>query len=180
VKIELKNKLEAVLFLEIDPIFISKLAENLKITIEKCQEELIELEAIYRKNNSALSLVFKEDEVQLAVVPELAILLKNYFKNERSNNLSPAMLEVLSIIVYKGPISKANIEQIRGVNCNLILRKLAIRGLIEKKEQFKNSRIFIYEPSLMLVKKLGVSRLEDLPDYDKITKELKTCSGKSF
>lgn len=171
--IKLKNKIEAILFLESDQIFIAKLAESLKVTFEKCLNELNKLESDYKKNDSALRLVFKKDEVQLVVNSELSFFIKKYFKNNKNEQLSPAMLEVLSIVLYKGPIGKVGIEHIRGVNCSLILRKLAIRGLLDRKEQIDNSRIFIYEPSLKLLKKLGISRLEDLPDYGKLTKELK-------
>jgi segregation and condensation protein B len=83
------------------------------------------------------------------------------------------MLEVLSIIIYKGPIGKVGIEKIRGVNSDLILRKLTIKGLIEKEEHIENSKIFIYKPSLKLFKKLGISRLENLSEYAKLSSELK-------
>ena len=175
-KIELKNKIEAILFLEAEPVVISKLAENLKITVEECQKELENLETNYSSINSALSLVFKKDEVQLVAASKLAPFLKEYFKSEKSEQLSPAMLEVLSIIIYKGPIAKVFVEQIRGVNCDLILRKLTIRGLVDKVARLDNSRIFVYEPSLKLLKKLGISRLEDLPKYSKLSKELRNYS----
>jgi len=171
VKIELKNKIETVLFLESDPVFISELAENLEATREDCLKGLKEIEENYKKNSSVLRLVFKEDEVQLVVTADLASFVKEYFKSGKPKQLSPAMLEVVSIIVYKGPIGRAWIEQVRGVNCGLILKKLAIKGLIDKKEKIDNSRIFVYEPSLKLLKKLGISRLEDLPNYGKLTKD---------
>lgn len=171
-KITLKNKIETILFVMAEEVAISKLAENLEVTAEECLLELKKLEADYRKSSSVLRLVFKRDEVQLVVKAESASFLKTYFKIGKPEQLSPAMLEVLSIIAYKGPISKAGIEYIRGVNCRLILRKLAIKGLIEKKEQVVNSRIFLYEASLQLLKKLGILKLEDLPNYDKLTKKL--------
>ncbi len=170
--ITLKNKIEAVLFVTVEAIVISKLAENLKVTPEECLRELKKLGVDYKKNNSVLRLVFKEDEVQLVVDAKSASFLKAYFKMGKPVQLSSAMLEVLSIVAYKGPISRVRIEYIRGVNCRLILRKLAIKGLIEKKEQIANSRIFLYEASLQLLKKLGILRLEDLPNYDKLTKKL--------
>jgi segregation and condensation protein B len=132
--------------------------------------ELEEIEKSYKKNNSSLRLVFKDNEVQLVVDADLASFLSEYFKSGKTEPLSPAMLEVLSVVVYKGPVSKSEIEHVRGVNSGLILRKLAIKGLIEKKERINNSRIFVYEPSLKLLKKLGISRLEEFPDYDKLTK----------
>ncbi len=171
-EIELKNKIEAILFLTSEKVFISDLAKNLRATSEECLIELKKIEINYVENDSALRLVFKKNQVQLVTNPKLSLFLKTYFKKEKSEQLSLAMLEVLSIIAYKGPISKAQIEYIRGVNCSLILRKLAIKGFVEKKEQIENSRIFLYETSLQFLKKMGILRLEDLPSYDKLTKEL--------
>jgi len=177
-KTELKNKLEAILFLEADPIVISEVADKLKIDEKDCLEALESLDEDYKKRESALGLVLKGEKAQLIVSASLSEFVGKYFKKEQSEQLSPAMLEVLAIVAYKGPISKAEVEYIRGVNCGLILRKLTIKGLIEKKEGVENSKVFSYEPSLELLKKMGISRLKDLPEYDKLTKELGSKNNK--
>jgi len=171
--IKLENKIETILFLESEPVSIDDLAKKLGISQEDCLEELKKIKDNYRKNNSSFDLVFTKNEVQLVIKKDLAPFIKDYYKNDKTEQLSPAILEVLAIISYKSPISKAEIEYIRGVNCSSILRKLALRGLIEKKEKIANSRIFSYEPSLKLFKKLGILQLKDLPNYDKLTKDLK-------
>jgi len=172
--LNLIKKIEAILFLEVDQIEITALAKNLDVEQNICLKEIKELEKYYKKNNMALTLVFNEDQIQLVLKPEMANFVEKYFhKKTKKEQFSPAMMEVLSIIVYKGPIGKVGIEKIRGVNSDLILRKLAIKGLIERAEQIKNSRIFVYKPSLKLLKKLGVSKLENLSEYDKLSSELK-------
>lgn len=173
-KNELKNKLEVILFLESEPVEIEELAGNLGVEKELCQKELESLKKDYEKNNSALDLVMTEDDVQLVTQKKLSAFIEKYYKQKnKTEQFSPAMLEVLSIVLYKTPIGKAGIEKIRGVDCGLMLRKLLIKGLIEKDEKIQNSKIFVYKPSLKLLKKLGISRLEDLPEYDKLSKELK-------
>jgi segregation and condensation protein B len=173
-KTNLKNKIEIVLFLEADPVDVDNLAKNLEIEKIDCEKELEKIQDDYQKNDSAFRLVFNKNEVQLVSRPDLASFIKKYFqKKTKKEHFSPAMLEVLSIVIYKGPIGKVGIEKIRGVNSDLILRRLTIKGLIEKEEQVENSKIFIYKPSLKLLKKLGVAKLKDLSEYDKLTNELK-------
>lgn len=173
-KNELRNKLEAILFLESEPVEKGELAENLGIEKNLCQKELQGLKNNYKENDSALDLVITEDKVQLVTRKKLATFIEKYYKRKnKTEQFSPAMLEVLSIVLYKTPIGKAGIEKIRGVDCGLMLRRLLIKGLIEKQEKTENSKTFIYKPSLKLLKKLGISRLEDLPEYDKLSNELK-------
>lgn len=175
VKNELKSKLEVILFLESEPVEINGLADSLQTEREICIKELESLKKDYKKNNSALDLVISEDKVQLVTQKRFSDFIEKYYKRKNKiEQFSPAMLEVLSVVLYKSPIGKAGIEKIRGVNCDLILRRLLVKGLIEKQEKNKNSKTFIYKPSLKLLKKMGISRLEDLPEYDKLSRELKS------
>ena len=75
----------------------------------------------------------------------------------------------LSIILYKGPISKAEIDQIRGVNSSYILRNLLIRGLVERKNLSGKT---VYSETFDLMRYLGVAKKEDLPAYDKVIDKL--------
>jgi segregation and condensation protein B len=74
-------------------------------------------------------------------------------------DLGKAGLETLSIILYQGPISRAEIDYIRGVNSNFILRNLLIRGLIERVENPHDQRSFLYKPTLELISYLGLSKI---------------------
>jgi segregation and condensation protein B len=172
--ITLNEKIEIILFLGSESVSVSDLANRLKIKKESCLEEIKKISQKYQRSEFVWELVFNEEQVQLVTKKRFSSFIKKYFdKKNQNSQLSPAMLEVLSIILYKNPISKIEIEKIRGINSDLVLRKLAIKGLIEKKEKVKKSGIFLYSPSLKLMKKLGIYRLENLPDYDKISKEFK-------
>jgi segregation and condensation protein B len=87
-------------------------------------------------------------------------------KNELQDSLSNAAAEVVSIVAYKGPISRIEIEAIRGVNCSYTLRSLLLRGLIERNDNPGDGRGYIYSISFDFLKKLGISDVKKLPDYD--------------
>lgn len=172
--LSLSDKIETILFLESEPISISDLAKNLEIKEEKCLEEVKKIHQKYQDSKFVWDLVLNGEQVQLVAKKCFSGFIKKYLDRKNQNNhLSPTMLEVLSVILYRSPITKTGIEKIRGINSDLVLRKLAIKGLVEKKEKVKNSGIFFYSPSLRLMKKLGISKLENLPDYDKLSNEFK-------
>jgi segregation and condensation protein B len=90
-------------------------------------------------------------------------------KEELTEDLTPASSETLAIISYLGPISRAKIEYLRGVNSSLILRNLTMRGLIEKVSDDNRSSAFLYRITFDLMKHLGIEKKEDLPDYEKFS-----------
>ncbi len=79
--------------------------------------------------------------------------------------MGKASLETLTIILYRGPITKSQIDYIRGVNSNFILRGLLIRGLIEREKNPDDERGFIYKPAIELITHLGIGSLSGLPEY---------------
>jgi segregation and condensation protein B len=85
--------------------------------------------------------------------------------------LSKAALEVLSIIAYKGPISRAEIESIRGVNCSFTLRSLMMKGLLERIDNPKDGRGYLYKISFEFMKKLGIENIDKLPDYQELSQD---------
>ncbi|MCD4760548.1 SMC-Scp complex subunit ScpB, partial [bacterium] len=116
---------------------------------------------------SGIHLTVNNKKVQLASNPDNVKVLKEYFQNEISGELTKPSLETLTVIAYRQPVSKEELEQIRGVNCSLILRNLLIRGLIEENND-KNSLATTYSVTMDFLRHLGVSSVEDLPDYEKL------------
>ena len=80
-------------------------------------------------------------------------------------------MEVVSIIAYRGPISKTEIESIRGVNCSYTLRNLLLRGLIERSDNPRDGRGYVYSITFEFLKKLGVEDVKKLPDHDILSKD---------
>jgi segregation and condensation protein B len=103
-------------------------------------------------------------------------MIEELQKEELSRDLGRAGLETLTIILYKGPISRREIDYIRGVNSGFILRNLLIRGLIERAESQTGERSFSYKPTLALLEYLGISKRDDLPEYEVAFKKLEEFS----
>jgi segregation and condensation protein B len=91
-------------------------------------------------------------------------LIESLIKDELSKDLGKAGLETLAIVLYRGPIARSEVNYIRGVNSNYILRNILVRGLIEKDEA-SSARSTVYRPTFELLSYLGISKVEDLPEY---------------
>jgi len=139
----------------------------LEVLKEKIKGRGVEL--IYKP--ALLSEVGGDDEVMLGTASKLSHIIERLTKEELVRDLGKAGLETISIIAYKGPISRVEIDYIRGVQSNFILRNLQIRGLVEKITNEKDHRSFLYRPTFELLQFLGVSKIEDLPEYEKVKLE---------
>lgn len=162
---KLQSIIESILFTNGEPMKKNKLAKVVNVKIEEVDEALKTLSEKYAQAKSGLMLIFKGEEVQLASRADNAEFVENLVKNELQDALSNAAMEVVAIIAYRGPISKTEIEAIRGVNCAYTLRSLLLRGLIERNDNPKDSRGYIYQVTFDFLKKLGVAGVEKLPDY---------------
>ena len=163
-----KSLLESLLFTAGHPVTVKKLAEILETGEIEINGSLKELVDDYEKNERGLRLVFFDGKVQLVASPYSVEPVKKLIKSDFEEDLSPAALETLAIISYRGPISRAQIENLRGVNCSFILQSLAIRGLIGKYNNPEDGRSYIYNITFDFLKHLGLNKLEDLPKYGEL------------
>lgn len=164
------QKLEAILFWKAEPISFKKLATLLSVDVATVQAGLVELENTLK--GRGLTLVRTDEEVMLGTAKELSPLIEQLTKDELTRDLGKAGLETLSIILYQGPISRADIDYIRGVNSQFIVRNLLIRGLVERIDNPKDARSFLYKTTLQLLSHLGVSKIEDLPEYTQVRTDI--------
>jgi len=166
----LSSQLEAILFWKAEPVPIKKLASLLNVDVKIIKAGLAELEK--NLTGRGLTLVHGEGEVMLGTAKEHSALIEQLTKDELSRDLGKAGLETLSIVLYQGPISRSDIDYIRGVNSQFILRNLLIRGLVERVDNPKDARSFLYQATVSLLSHLGLSRREDLPEFTKIRSEI--------
>ncbi len=115
--------------------------------------------------NRGLRLVLTATEAALGTAPELSSLLAALQQAELYQELSKAALETLTIILYQGPISKTQIDYVRGVNSQFILRHLLMKGLIERVAHATDARSFLYQTTPQLLAHLGITIQEELPEY---------------
>lgn len=178
----LENTIEALLFWKGEPLTIKELSKSLNSSVDEVLNAVSELEknlstrglVLLRKNtiNKDGEIDTLEQEITLGTSPEAGALIEKLTKEELAKDLGKASLETLSIILYKGPVKRSEIDNIRGVNSNFILRNLLIRGLIDKKPDPRDSRATLYGASFELLSFLGVSKIEDLPNFEQVQEEI--------
>ncbi len=157
-----KAIIEAVLFAAGKPLLLKKLSALCGFTETEIQECLNELRDEYANNERGITLIEGVEGFQLGTTGAAASAIAAMTKDETTGELTKAQMETLSIIAYRGPITKGTLEEIRGVNCGMILRNLLIRGLISEAQDGGEKK---YAVSLDLIRLLGVQSTKDLPDY---------------
>lgn len=166
----LDAQIEAVLFFKAEPVSIQTLAKILNVSTRDIEGALGSLkEALERRG---LQILHKDDAVLLTTDVSASGLIEALQQEELEKELSKAALETLSVILYHGPVSRSDIDYIRGVNSTYMLRTLLIRGLVERKINPKNKREHIYSPTFDLLQYLGVSNVEELPEYESIQEQI--------
>ena len=162
--INLLSQLESILFVASKPLTSKKIAKVLAVAPEQLQGELEVLRQKYNQPESGVVLSQNNEEWQLVSNPENKAVAENFIKAELSGELTRPQLETLTVISYCGPITKPELEQIRGVNCSLILRNLMMRGLVQENDDVKNL-LPAYEITMEYLRHLGLRSLAELPDY---------------
>jgi len=160
--------LEALLFYYGEPLDAKKISKLLEIKESECEALVSELTAKLESDPKSGLLLLKHGEFfQLATKPDLAWLGQKLIQEEFKEELTPAALETLSIIAYLGPVARSTVDYIRGVNSSFILRALLVRGLVTRHVQESRRNTFEYKVSFDFLKHLGLSRIEDLPEFEK-------------
>jgi len=139
---DLVQKIEAALFYLAEPISVDFLAKMLEVSKKEVLSAVEELTQTLSARG--VKLVEHDGEVSLVTAPEFSGLIEKIIKEERERDLGRAGIETLSVIAYRGPVSKKDIEYIRGVNSQYALRSLLLRGLIEKKDSRDDGRSVVY------------------------------------
>lgn len=172
---KLKSTVESILFISGEPIKLSRIAKVANSAEEEVEKVLTILKEEYGKGRG-MSIIRKDDSVQMTTNPENAEVISALVKSEIQEGLSRAALEVLSIVAYRGPITRVSVEAIRGVNCSFTVRALLMRGLLERIDNPEDSRSYLYRVSFEFLKKLGVESVEKLPDFETLSTDTRIDS----
>ena len=138
----LPTLIESILFYLAEPIKIARLAALVHRPLGEVDSAITELEGALESRG--IRLIRNRDEVTLGTAPDAGPLIEAMTIEELSKELSKAAVETLAIVLYKGPISRSEIDYIRGVNSQFIIRHLEVRGLIEKEQSSEDARVFLY------------------------------------
>jgi len=191
---------ESILFVHGEPMALHRLAAVAQAGEREVRTALSSL----AKNLEGRGLVLleKDGAWQLGTHPAAAAYVETVARDQFGEELSRAALETLAVIAYKGPLSRPDIEYVRGVNSSFTLRALAMRGLVERTDNPKDGSApleagrpeaavavpaagrpltgqrFLYRVSMDFLKHLGLSRMDDLPRYGELS-QTATCADAS-
>lgn len=168
---DIPHTIEGLLFFKGEPLTYKYLAKTLNKGEEEIKNACEELKTALQ--GRGIVLVVRDTEVSLGTHPDLAPLIERLAKEEVTGPLTKAALETLSIVLYRAPITKSDIDYIRGVNSGFILRNLLIRGLVEKVPNPNDARTFLYKPTNDLFAHLGIQEQKELPEYEAYNAKMK-------
>lgn len=161
---ELLPAFEAVLFSGGEPLSIDRFSRVFGITPEEVVETMEELQKKLSGSGSGIALVRLENTYQLATKTEYAAYIKAMFDIKRRTPLSPAALEVLAVVAYNQPVTKAFIEQVRGVDCSGVVGTLIEKGLIEERGRLElPGKPLLYGTTKNFLRCFSLSDLTELP-----------------
>lgn len=164
---DLAQKLEALLFALGRPLSYTEAAKMLGVSLD-------DIKSAVAQSQEGRGVVLVDDgaQVELRAAPEAAALIEKVRKDEYTREVGKAGQEVLSAVIYRGPLTRSEIDFIRGVNSSQTLRTLTMRGLVRRVPNPKDSRSFLFEPTTELLSTLGVQRAQDLPEYAEVRAKL--------
>jgi len=169
---EIKSIVEGLLFAWGDPLSIKDISKILNIEEKHVSKLINEMIDEFNYDRRGLKIIRIKDKYQLTTRPEHYEWISMLFQDNKGNNLSTAALETLAIIAYKQPITKAEIEAIRGVRCDKAIETLLNRELIKEIGRLERTgRPIVYGTTEEFLKYFGIRDLDDLPDINDLNTE---------
>ena len=155
---------ESLLFVSSEPVPVQQIAEALDVKVDAMEQALIELRDGTEGVSRGVRVQRKGDKVQLTTQPECAPYIEKFLGLDLTTRLSKPALETLAIIAYQQPVTRAQIEQVRGVNCDGVLATLLNRGLIEEVGRLETAgRPIQYGTTFAFLQHFGLRGLDDMP-----------------
>ena len=154
--------LEALLFVAGEPAPVSRLAAALNVSVERVEQGLLQIgESLLTRG---IRLQRQRDVVQLVSAPEAADVIESFLGLDLSTRLSRAALEALAIIAYRQPVTRPQVDAVRGVNSDGVMKTLLNRGLIEEVGRLEQAgRPILYGTTFSFLQYFGLSTVEELP-----------------
>lgn len=167
---KLRSQIESLLFIAARPVSVKEMAKAVKNDSKEVEAAADELLQDYKDRETGIQIIKNDSQFQMVSSPQNSKLVQEFIQDETGGELTRPSLETLTIIAYRSPISKSDLDRIRGVNCSLILRNLLLRGLV-KSQKDKQKEETYYTVSMEFLRFLGVNDIKELPDYDKLSQD---------
>lgn len=164
--------LEAVLFTMGDSVEVKSLAAVIEEDVRTTKEILKDMEKRYAKSNRGIMLIWFEEAVQLCTKSDMYEYLVKIAKTPRKMTLTDTVLETLSIIAYKQPVTRIEVERVRGVSCDHAINKLLEYDLITELGRLDApGRPLLFGTTEQFLRCFGVKSLEELPELNPVQVE---------
>ncbi len=160
-----ERNIEAVLFASGEPVELKKLCDSLELD-EKTVRNLVErIRERYLKQDSPFDIAVLSDSFEMHTLPEYSEIIRGTLALKRNVPLSQAALEVLALVAYNQPVTRAFVEQVRGVDCAYVVRALIDKNLIEEAGRLPiPGKPIAYRTTPVFLRSFGLNSLEQLPD----------------
>jgi segregation and condensation protein B len=159
--------LESLLFVTSEPVEPSQLARTLAQPLQRIEEALVELTTDYQQRKRGLRVQRLKDKVQLVTAPAAAPFIEHFLNLDATTRLSGPALEALAIIAYRQPVTRAQIEAVRGVDCAGVLRSLVQRGLVADVGRAEGvGRPILYGVTELFMQHFGLMEMTELPPLE--------------
>src|SRR3990167_202051 len=168
---DLKSQIESLLFVAGRPVSLKELHKATGRPEDDIVKVLEELKKA--REDSGIIILEQDKKFLMSSNPEHTTAVKEFLNTDLRQKLTDAAIETLAIITYKQPVSRTEIEAIRGVNSQYTLRLLLMRGLVERLSNPKDSRAHLYQTTNEFLQHLGIKNLNDLPDFTDIQAKIK-------
>lgn len=163
----LQGAVEAILFASGEPVPLSRLSEALQVEKGELEKALEAISERYNRPGSGISLVRLEQSYQFCSSPQFSQEVRNALELHRNAPLSQAALEVLAVVAYHQPVTKAFVDQVRGVDCGGVLSTLMAKNLVEERGRMElPGRPLLYGTTDQFLRCMHLSSLEELPQTE--------------
>jgi len=163
-ELELLAAAEAILFASGEPLEIDRLAEALGLEPEQARELIDALSAQMERRGGGVCLLRLGDKAQLCTRPAYAEAVRAALEIKRNQPLSPAAFEILAVVAYHQPVTRAYVEQVRGVDCQYIIQSLCRKRLLEERGRLDlPGRPLVYGTTEEFLKCFCMESLDELP-----------------
>ena len=165
---ECRVEIEAILFASGEPMSVSRIAQAIEADEETVERLCEDLRHEYEMRKGGIHIVKLEDAYQFCTVKSAADAVRAALDLRRNTPLSQAALEVLSVIAYNQPVTKAFVEQVRSVDCGAVIQGLMLKGLVEERGRLElPGRPLLYGTTEAFLRTLNISALSELPPLPK-------------
>lgn len=156
--------LESLLFVADKPVGVEQLAQVLKLPAETVAAGLRALADAYADGERGLRLQWQQDKVRLVTAPAAAQAIEEFLNLDLNARLSGPALETLAVVAYRAPVTRAQVEAVRGVDCGGVLRSLVQRGLVEEVGRLESvGRPILYSVTEHFMHHFGLVNMDELP-----------------